>query len=285
MSDYLDLQLPSRRLILDEVNKLNGTGIRLNQVIMGIPKPIHPIDDLNTEIEIAARPGSLTMNDIYFKYKRLHLRELFNRLGTLFVPWPSLPHTQPSNTHRLIPLLNNRYGLALANEDILFEKIIGRTNEWLIKAAPESIAWIGEVRVYFGGDKIDLRKVWGSNILPGLEYPEPYDEDKGFMQILSYGVDATPFSEQLLGMQVGVAMEEDLDVWDIGSHLFDQNWVSKPTPSENNIYGAKLLYIGVPVAPYDTGRGDDFTHVAVIEPSSFCTGWSGLMYLHFNVPE
>lgn len=284
MSAYLNLRLPSRQLILDEVNAVNSTGLRMNQVIYGIPKPIHVAGENNTEIEIAARPGGLAFGDINFQYKRLHLRELFNTLGELHIPWPGLPHTQPANTHRLIPQLNERYGLALSNEDVLFEKIIGQVNEWVVKAAPESIAWIGQVKVVFGEGKIDLNDAWKINVLPGLEYPAPYDEARGFLQILSYGVDATPFADDLLALSVGRPFQTVLDDWEVGSHLFDMDWVSHPTPSENNIYGARLVYMGPPKAPYSTGRASSFTHLAVFEPSSFCTGWSGLMLLHFNVP-
>lgn len=284
MSTYLNLKLPSRQLILDEVNRVNGTGLGLNQVIIGIPKPVRASGEQNTEIEIAARPGALAFGDIYFTYTRLHLRELFNRLGTLHIPWPGLPHTQPANTHRLLPQLNERFGLALGPEDILFEKIIGQVGEWVIKAAPESIAWIGEVRVLFNGEKIDLDKVWLNNILPGLEYPAPYNEEKGFLQILSYGVNATPFAEQIQEMSIGRPFNVDLDVWDIGSHLFDMDWVSKPYPAKNNIYGSTLVYLGPPRAPYSTGKAREYTHLAVIEPSAYCTGWSGIMLLHFNLP-
>lgn len=283
MNQYLNLNLPSRQLILDEVNKANGTSLRLNQVIIGVPKPVVMPNGMNTEIEISARPGALVMGDIYFNYTRLHLRELFNKLGTLHVPWPGLPHTQPANTHRLIPHLNERYGLELRPEDILFEKIIGSTGEWIVKAAPESVAWIGQVKVVFNAGKINLDDAWAINTLPGLEYPAPYDETKGFLQILTYGVDASPFADELLAMSVGRPYQVEHDVWDLGSHLFDDDWVSKPFPTQNNFYGAELIYIGKPVAPYTPEKASEYSHVAVIKPSAFCTGWSGVMLLHFNV--
>lgn len=284
MSTYLNLNLPSRQLLLNEINAANHTALTLNQVVFGIPKPIFGITDRNTEIEVSGRPGGIYRGDLYHRYKRYNLQELFNQFGTLHLPWPGLPNNRPANTHRLIPLLNEHYGLELRPEDVLFEKIIGQVGEWTLKAAPESIAWMGQVQVVWDGKTTDLEQLWTVRLLDGLKYPEPYDPTKGFLQVLSYGVDATPFAEQLLAWELNRPYTQVEAEWEIGTHLLDTEWESQPTASPNNIYGAQMVYRGPIQAPYHTDLGNKYSHVAVIQPSAACTGWLGIMLLHFNLP-
>lgn len=285
MENFVDLRIPTRESLLADINHLNGTTLRPSDVIFGIPKPQVGGEE-NTEVEVTGLPGGLYDGVINFKYNRRDLQELFNIHGPLRVKWPSYPQNRPANTHRLLNLVNRTYGLNLTPNDILFEKIIGEVNEWEIKSAPESIGWMGDIYVIFGDPVVDLKDIWEHTRLTDLKYPAPYDEEKGYLQVLTFNVDATSFYQELEAWALNLPYEVEEIEWEIGTHLLDDNWVSNPLPEKNNIYGATMVYRGpVEGSPYPTGLAGEYTHMAVIQPSELCTNWQGVMLFHYNIVE
>lgn len=137
MADQIPLNQPSRDQVLALINRDNGLNFTFQLIEFATPQYFG--GDRNTSLEVTAIPGQGLTGSVTVTYNRLDLGLLFQDNP------PAVVGNQVDTSTKLADLMNDTYGLMLEEEDIVVEPINGSTH--LLKAAPGSYAWIGEVVV------------------------------------------------------------------------------------------------------------------------------------------
>lgn len=148
----------SRAQVLALINRDNSRTFTFSQVSLGTPQPYNGAR--NTVCILSAVPGSGFFGDWTFYYDRRDLAEIWSQFPAAVVG------ENVTDTLELIALMNTTYGMQLEEEDIVVEAVTAETHT--LKAAPGSLAFIGQVEVEIIGPTTDLSQSIQEQALAGL---------------------------------------------------------------------------------------------------------------------
>jgi hypothetical protein len=171
----IDYKRPPAELVIDLINKDNGTKFTTEQITFGIPK-LTLNGRHNTEVIVKATARSYFTGQTKLKYNRVDIADIPGDRSTVFEINTSI-ETQLSD---LIPAIDARYDLALTPEDyvnIPLPAIGAGVNEQdvvILKAALTSLVFINELNLQITrAGQVLLSTVINHPMLIGLFYNKP----------------------------------------------------------------------------------------------------------------
>lgn len=140
MATPINLRQPSKNIILDLLNRDNNRTETLSTVSFG-PVSVTPPGSLrNTTAMLTAIGDSGRVGSVAIFWNRLDIDVLLADVPKIVV----LTQT-PQTTYDLLDAFNLLFELNLEQEDVILEPVSGLTH--VLKMAPGSYAWIGEVNL------------------------------------------------------------------------------------------------------------------------------------------
>jgi hypothetical protein len=232
---------------------------------------------VNTQIHISAKGASTPYaGAVDIKHIRLKLSDL-----TTLIP-SEIAVSNITTTFDLALAINKFYGTNFTTADIVTSDagLVDGAGDVTLVAKPTSRGWIGQVTFHVTKGRIPLTDVITVTRLPGLNYPDPY-EAKPFGIAYTYWRDYSLQYAILDVLQTGA--QGDLEaVKDAMVNTTGDAWVTTGS-SRYSLEGAEILYVG------DTSGYPEFNQNyekgVVVKLSAACLGYSGRLFLHYNLPE
>lgn len=223
-------------------------------------------------------------NTVNVRWKRLDL-------GLFFTFDLEIPLPLPSNTMLLLVELQRRTGLKIDETDVVLELITeDNANPYLLKARDTSFRWYGEVPINL------LRLIKLEKILPPpvrlADLGEELDPEHW---VLEYGGELNGNLHTALWNALSVDTVLDGDVAKaplvkafqdvlVQLNLLDR-WVDQNAVSNNNLRGAKVIYVGLKPDHLPANYNQTLTHcVRLLLDPFYCTAPVGIVTVYFN-PE
>lgn len=241
--------------------EVNDTGVNPNQ---------------NTHVTISANNNVAPyQGSIQIFYNRLDLGDL-PKLVNLTLQAPEF-----TNSHDILPYLNDRFGLNLEPGDVmLVEAVDMETYKTVtLTAQPTSLGWIGTVNLSVRQGDIPLENYLVNTALPGFQYPTPY-ATLPFAQFYSYWRDFSEHVEYLKTLEAGQAIPPELAT--ILTSVTGDTWTHTGY-SQYSLGGATLKYAG---STADNGLFNDNYDYGIIVGLNHndAHGISGDLIIHFSDP-
>jgi hypothetical protein len=137
----MDYTLPPEALLLELINRTNGTTFTLAQLAFGPPIPLTGANDVrNTAVMASPLEASAFMNAVTLRYDRLDFAVLAQDRSTQFERAGALTIAD------LLPQINARYGVALTASDIVDSALPpagAEPVEIVLQALQTSLVWQG----------------------------------------------------------------------------------------------------------------------------------------------
>lgn len=169
-------------------------------------------------------------------YNRLLLSDLA-KLVTLTMKAPSV-----TNSHDILPFLNDRFGLNLEESDLELIEAIDHGDYKTVEltAVPGSLGWTGTVTISVAQGDIALADYLTNTVLDGLNYPTPY-ATLPFAQMYSYWRDFSAHVNYLKTITAGQVIPQELA--DILSSVTGDAWF-RTGYHEFSLGGAQVIWAG-----------------------------------------
>src|SRR6185312_12762096 len=274
--------------IFAAIDTQNGITLDPTQYSVGTPTPNNDATGVtNTSLTLTPNTsqcpytGAVTVN--YFRWQ---LTDLAKQL-----PLP-LKFNGLSSSLQMALKMNDYYGTNFSAADIIDNAVTvagDGSGTLTLTAQSTSLGWVGSVDLPFILGNFDLSTIITPVALPGLVYPDR-DASRPFAEMYSYWRDFSP-QESLLVSHTSA----DTDVTDIATALTQSannaqvTWVTSGA-SRYSLANASITYNGT-TAGYPTySNGDsqvnlDYTNVMVVQlDPTENTGYSGSLFMHYNVP-
>lgn len=270
--------------LLASINAKNSLSIKPGQLIWGPGQRVadlspKPNTTKNSSVLLRSNTPNYT-SSVRINYDRLDFGTVFSvsPLNTL----AKLRAYRPSTIHDLIEPLNDYYGLQLTAADIVDGplNLVEGTGTAVIKAAPDSLGWIGQFTVTVTPGDAKLSKWILDTDLEGVAYPSGQTL-KGQAEVYSYRYDASDYWTML--SEISVIDPEGVDVpqaiVDMMIELTTDSW-QKDAPGPYSLLGAKVMYSGA----NDLGRptNDRYANVLEIKLSDSCENLHGMLRFHYD---
>ena len=270
--------------LLASINAKNSISIKPDQLIWGPGQNVNdvspkPNTTKNSSVLLRSNTPNYT-GTVRINYDRLDFGTVFSAspLNTL----AKLRAYRPSTIHDLIEPLNDYYGLQLTKADIVDGNLnlVEGTGTAVIKAAPDSLGWIGQFTVTVTPGDAKLSKWILDTDLEGVAYPSGQTL-KGQAEVYSYRYDASDYWPML--SEIVVTDPEGVDVpqviIDMMIELTTHGW-QKETPGPYSLLGAKVMYAGA----NDLNRptNDRYANVIEIKVSDDCANLHGMLRFHYD---
>jgi len=168
----IDYKKPPEELVVELINKDNGTKFTTTQISFGIPKSIR--GKHNSELVVQATKGSYFTGKVKLKYNRIDIEDIPNRQSRLFLV------NGETTLADLIPAIDARFNLNLTPADyinIILPTTGNGPNEkehFFLEAAETSLVFINKVRLEIErAGQVILSTVLKNLVLSGLVYTKP----------------------------------------------------------------------------------------------------------------
>lgn len=152
-------------LVLDLLNTDNGTNFTFDDIVLHEPVPsVVPEGIRNTTLLVTPAAGSRLRNQQTVSYWRIDLDRIVPAAERI------IPAVGITSTEQIVSLINNKYGLAIDNSDVLFESIDTSVlpMQYTIVANQYSYAFIGELEVTLDNGLIPLLQTLTKVNVPNL---------------------------------------------------------------------------------------------------------------------
>lgn len=265
-----------------------GVNLIASQYGFGDPTPYtDPNGVTNTSMTITPNtPESPYTGTVTIYYFRWRLQDLLKQL-----PLP-LKFNGLTTVMQMATKMNSYFGTNFTAADLVDGPVTvaaDGSGTLTLTAQANSLGWVGTVDLPFVLGNFDLATTLTNTTLPGLMYPER-DETKPYAEAYSYWRD---FSPQYALLQNHTTADTDLT--DIATALTQNaasaqvTWVTTGT-TRYSLAGASITYNGTTAAyPLDasgnTQVNTKYSNVmtVLLDPVQNI-GYSGTLYLHYNVP-
>ncbi|MNO12970.1 hypothetical protein D3C76_25900 [compost metagenome] len=232
--------------------------------------------DQNSQVTLKANNAFAPYQGEYeIYYTRLSLADLA-KLVTLSIKAPSV-----TNSHDVLPFLNDRFGLNLEESDIVLvdaEDLVDYKTVQLTAMA-NSLGWIGTVQVTVTQGEIPLENYLTNTALPGLDYPTPY-ATLPFAQVYSYWRDFSVHTAYLKTLTAGQPIPQELA--DILTDVTGDTW-PRSGYSQYSLGGAEIIWAGVAADNGLFNNNYDYgLQVRLNHDDAF--GITGDLIIHFSDP-
>ncbi len=166
----MDMNKTSRELVVDLINITNNRTFDGSEFTFEAPTLIS--GDRNSSVRINAVPGSKYFGSKLLRYNRMLLSKPFTDSDPDAVVY--LPNDGYLNSTELYDRLNAQYGLKLAAEDLALEPLNISTLpfDYILNASPNSLAWMGGVKLQFQQGRPLYRDTFQAGPLNGFTFPD-----------------------------------------------------------------------------------------------------------------
>lgn len=276
-------------LVIDLINLTNtdaDTGVSIDikpgELLFGNPvvhTPAEAPEDYNTDLKCTATKESPYLGSVTVGYDRLDLQKLFKNIAV------NLDVGSPKTTADLLPLLNRKYGLGIAAEEVAANPVdtTGAT-PWhhTIVMVDTCLTYIGTLDVTVGPDADvgeDLNLVITKTRLDGIHYPVD-GTDKGQAYIYSFGVDCNAIRPWLATLAKDVPIDDTALAKELNK-IVPERWHAGDAVADYNVRGAKVTYTG-PTADLPDANRTYNTVVTIVLAEDKCANFAGELFLHYN---
>lgn len=163
----IDYTKPSKDVVVQKVNRDNGTSLTADMVDFGVPSPTGAVP--NTAVLLTARPNSGLTGQIQIKYNRRNLARFAQQPGTTF----SL--NQATQVSELLAAINLQYAVNISADEIedgplpVFSgPTPPATQPFVLKAKASSLMYYGEVTLQVRRADIQLSALITTPVLTDL---------------------------------------------------------------------------------------------------------------------
>lgn len=267
---------PSAILVLDLINRDNGTNVTFDDIILYDIKKNNDGDPIrDTRIECKAVEGSPYYGTQFFTYSRVDIGKYLEDYGTI-----RIPPTGQKKISDLLPNLNERFELALEAGDIIDEYLGDYEAPFAVMIIPRAhnFAWIGKLEVVISDEGFELGNVLVNNKLNGLTGGGVTNQFDLSAYSMSY--DFSMAKDYLKTITIGDISNEDLA--DIFNGHVEQIWDVYPEKVKWNWKEGTVIYNSVVNKKYTPRK--DITNVLVVDISNkwFLGGKKGYILMHYN---
>lgn len=259
--------------------KTKNPGVDLTQNEYNFTAPVVIPDEpsgINTKFTITAKgPASPYAGQVDVKHKRLNLADL-----NILIP-EDLAVSGIATTVDFALALNKAYGLNFTADDIVSSPVtlVDGTGDVTLVAKATSRGWIGQATFGILRGRMLLSDYVLVTRLNGLDYPDPY-QGKPFGNAYAYWRDFSTQSAILDVIHAGETADMT-NVRDALRNVTGDQWVLTGT-SRFSLQGAEVLYVGEASGYPELNQ--KFGKAVVVQLSADCLGYSGRMFLHYNLP-
>jgi len=208
-------------------------------------------------------------------YNRLSLADL-PKLVTLSIQAPEF-----SNSHDILPYINERFGLNLEPSDIVLVDAVDMVTYKTVTLTAEetSLGWIGTVDVSVKQGDIPLENYLVNTALPGFQYPTPY-ATLPFAQFYSYWRDFSEHAAYLKTLVAGQPIPAELAT--ILTDITGDTWAHTGY-SQFSLGGAIIKFAGPTAENGLFNDNYDYGLIVGLDHND-AFGISGDLIIHFSDP-
>lgn len=274
--------------IFAAIESQNGITLDPTQYAVGTPAPNNDATGVtNTSLTLTPNTsqcpytGSITVN--YFRWQ---LADLAKQL-----PLP-LKFNGLTSSLQMALKMNDYYGTNFSAADIIDNAVTVNgdgSGTLTLTAVSTSLGWVGTVDLPFILGNFDLASVISTTALNGLMYPDR-DATRPFAEMYSYWRDFSADESILVNHTTA-----DTDLTDVATaltHAANNSQVIWATAGTGrySLAGAAITYNGTTAAYPKYSNGDSqvneaYTNVMVVQLDAVQnTGYSGSLFMHYNVP-
>ena len=169
----IDLTKPPEQLVIELINKDNGTSIKLGDLTFGVPELL-PTGKHNSRVLATATPGSYYSGSVKINYNRIDISKIVRGRSTLF------NIRNEKLLSELIPAIDERFELRLTPNDYIdtalptFAANIPDEEKTVeLVANPKSLVFIKSLKLTLERPAIDLTTLIKNILMNGLFYSAP----------------------------------------------------------------------------------------------------------------
>lgn len=154
----IDYNRPSEQILLDLLFYTSGSAIPEGSLVFGTPTTFGPFQndpfqrDTRVRVSVASSPSARMRGTVTLQYARLWLDDFIPEFEQIPIEVATLPFT----TYQILPMLNARYGLQLAEADVENDTFEVAAPTYAIRAKPSSLVWQGTLPIETTYDEIRL---------------------------------------------------------------------------------------------------------------------------------
>jgi hypothetical protein len=287
MSSYYSK--PQVELLLKLINESNPGLLELRDLVntrLGPPTVRTPGagEIQNTSIELYALPGSFYIGKKIVTYRRIDLAKLFANMTLELDTWTAGNLPRPT----WVALINEKYGLALTEEDMGIYGAMSETTNTLT-VGPSSLAYVGNFRVRYVKGKRAMDQILTLDRYAGLYWDSSYVQGKPLLTPVNFGLDYSRFFN-IDTITNGITLNDSGAFYSEVRTLID--WFNKcsgmtlslavDNALPNGVKGLTMSRFTLPNANVPEANSAKYNRVLVI--SSRTTSWfGGKILLHYNV--
>lgn len=287
MSSYYSK--PQVELLLKLINESNPGLLELRDLVntrLGVPAVRTPAagEIQNTSLELYAQPGSFYIGKKIVTYRRIDLAKLYANMTLELDYW--VAGQLPKATW--IALINQKYGLALTDEDMAAHGAMGETT-YTLSVGASSLGYIGNLRVRYAKGKRAMDQILTVDRYAGLYWDSSYVQGKPLLTPVNFGLDYSRFFN-IDTITNGITLNNAGAFYSEIKTLID--WFNKcsgmaldlavDNGTQNGVKGLTMSRFTLPNANVPEANSIKYNRVLVI--SSRTTSWfGGKILLHYNV--
>lgn len=269
-----------QQYLIDELNRIAGLALTVADVSFGLPQPLDTVgtDGSNTQVRITMTQRAPARGAMNLRYHRVPFSTVFtdpDGVNPLRFPVGSLANS----SHDVLAQMQRFCGLNLSVDDIERTEIDWDRSHVLIKAAPESLGWLGEVTALISpGDVVISDAFKTVDLQQSFLYPY-FNTKLGQAQVYSYRLDFSDYGSYLKAVTAGNVDLSQIAV--ILKAVTGDDWSVSRNPADYNLKEATVVYNGLNTNSQYPGN-TNYSRILVLSMSLFSLKLGGYLYLQYN---
>lgn len=270
----------ARQHLIDTVNSVAHLALEDDDVIFGVPQalPETTVAGSNTQVRLTMTQKAPARGAMNLQYHRVPFSTVFTDADGINPM--RFPAGSTSNTsHDIVGQIKQFCGMDIGVDDLVRTDIDWVGNRVLIKAAPESLGWLGEITAIISPGDVVISDAFTQNQLTN-SFLYPYFNTKlGQAAVYSYRYDFSDY-----GTELKAVTASNIDLTRIAAILkavTGDGWVMGRNPTDYNTRDADVLYNGLNTNSLYQGN-KNYNRILVLNLSLYSLKLGGYLYLHYN---
>jgi len=270
----------ARQYLIDTVNATAQLALQDDDVVFGLPVALPETDAQgnNTQVRMTMTQKAPARGAMNLKYHRVPFTTVFTEfdgINPMRFPAGDLSNT----SHDLLAQIKQFCGMDISVDDIVRTDIDWVNSRVLIKAAPESLGWLGEITAIITPGDVVISDAFATTRLTN-SFLYPYFNTKlGQAQVYSYRFDFSDY-----GTYLKTVTTQNLDLTRLAQILktvTGDDWQVGRNPADYNLKEAEFLYNGLNTNSLYPGN-KNYSRILVLSLSLFSLKLGGYLYLQYN---
>lgn len=270
----------ARQHLIDTVNSVASLALEDDDVIFGVPQALAEttVAGSNTQVRITMTQKAPARGAMNLQYHRVPFTAVFT--DATGVNPMRFPAGSASNTsHDIVGQIKQFCGMDIGVDDLVRTDIDWVGSRVLIKAAPDSLGWLGEITAIISPGDVVIGDAFAENKLAN-SFLYPYFNTKlGQASVYSYRYDFSDYGAELKAVTAA-----NINLTRIAAILkvvTGDDWVMGRNPSDYNTRDAEVLYNGLNTNGLYQGN-KNYNRILVLNMSLYSLKLGGYLYLHYN---